>query len=272
MFTPLEISCSLPNQTKFLTGFIDTHCHLDFPDFDSDREDVIDRAKQSQIDFIINVGATISSSQASVELARKYDFIYASVGIHPHDADGVTDKDLIELENLAKKPKVKAIGEVGLDYYRNLSSPKNQKALFEKSILLSKKLNLPLIIHNRDADSDTLSILKNYLPLRVVVHCFSSDENFLKECLSFGFFVSFTANITYKNASKLREVVKLTPVNRMFIETDAPYLTPQIYRGKTRNEPAFVKFVAEEISKIKNESLEKVALVTTNNAKEFFGL
>lgn len=270
MFTSSEIPCSLPEQTKFLTGLIDTHCHLDFPEFDADRASVIARAKSCGVDYIINVGSNIVSSKNSVELAKKYDFIYAAVGIHPHDADSISSNDLIELEDLAKDPKVKAIGEIGLDYYRNLSSQENQKKIFQGIILISKKLNLPLIIHNRASDKDTLEILKKYLPLKCVVHCFSGDEEFLNQCLDLGFFISFTANITYKNASKLREVVKITPLEKIFIETDAPYLVPQVYRGQKKNEPAFVKFVAQEIANIKNEAIEKVVLVTSSNARGFF--
>lgn len=251
--------------------FIDTHCHLDFPQFDKDRDRVIQRAKESGVDYILNIGSSLVSSSNSVELADKFDFIYAAVGVHPHDSDKVSTAYWQKLIDLVSFNKVRAIGEVGLDYYRNLSSHETQKKIFKKAIILAKEKNLPLIIHNRQANNDILEILKENMPLRAVIHCFSGDSKFLNECLDLGFFVSFTANITYKNSSALREVVKITPLKRLFLETDAPYLAPQGLRGKN-NEPAFVKFVAEEIAKIKNETIEKIALVTSNNAKEFFKL
>ncbi|MEW5758535.1 MAG: TatD family hydrolase [Candidatus Omnitrophota bacterium] len=260
--------------------FIDTHCHLDFPDFNFDRDCVIKRAKDAGVDYIINVGATIESSKNSCLLSENYDFIYASVGIHPHDSDNVSSFDLATLKELAKNNKVKAIGEIGLDYYRNLSKPDNQKKIFCDSILIAKELNLPIIVHSRSSASprgeqaadDILNIVKKYLPIPAVIHCFSDDENYLKEYLNLGFFISFTANITYKNAFQLRRLVKIVPLDKIFIETDAPYLTPQIYRGKAKNEPTYVRFVAEEIAKIKNEPLEKIAMITSANAKEFFKL
>jgi TatD DNase family protein len=250
---------------------IDTHCHLDFPAFDPDRDQVIQRAQQAGINYFINIGATLESSQASCALAHKYPGIYASVGVHPHDADTFDSQSEARIRQLAGEKKVVAIGETGLDYYRNLSAKENQKQAFLKQIALAKDLNLPVVVHCRQAEEETLQILKSVLPLQVVVHCFSGDERFLKECLACGFFISYTCNITYKKASILREMINLTPLNRLMLETDAPYLSPEGFRGK-RNEPAQIKLLADEASRIKGVSFNQIADQTTQNAKDFFKL
>ncbi len=250
---------------------VDTHCHLDFPEFDRDRDAVIQRAKDEGIDYIINIGSSLQSSIRGLELSQKYDFIYASVGIHPHDADGYDKKTEITLKGLIKKEKVVAVGETGLDYYKNYSKAENQRLLFVSLVKLAKDFGLPLVIHTRNASDDTLKILKEALPLKAVVHCFSGEENLLKECLSLGFFISFTCNITYKKADNLRELVKAVPLERLLLETDAPYLPPEGLRGK-RNEPAYVKHLAEEVARIKEVGLDEVAAVTTDNAKQFFNI
>ncbi len=201
---------------------IDTHCHLDFPSFAPDRDLVIQRAKEEGIFYFINIGATLESSSAACVLADKYPEVYASVGVHPHDAGTFDCQALVKLRQLASENKVVAIGETGLDYYRNLSSQDNQKQTFLKQIELAKDLNLPLVIHCRQAEKDLLQILKSALPLRAVVHCFFGDERFLKECLDCGFFISYTCNITYKKAQSLREIVKFTPLDKLMLETDAP--------------------------------------------------
>lgn len=264
---------------------IDTHCHLDFPPFEPDCDAVIQRAIQAGITHFINIGSTLESSNASLELAQKYPQIYASVGVHPHDADSFDVQAENKLRELAQKNKVVAIGETGLDYYRNLSSQENQKQAFMKQINLAKDLKLPLVIHSRQAEDEVMQILKAALPLRAVVHCFSGDADFLKNCLECGFFISFTCNITYgfgykeakprlsasKKAQGLRDMVALTPLNRLMLETDAPYLSPEGFRGK-RNEPLQIKLLAEEVSRIKGVSFSEIADRTTQNAKEFFKL
>ena len=256
---------------ELTTKLVDTHCHLDFPEFDLDRDEVIQRAKNQGIAYIINIGSSLRGSKKSLELAKNYDFIYATCGIHPHEADKVDAKTKIELKELAKEDKVVAIGEIGLDYYRNYSKEENQLSLFRSLINLAKDLNLPLVIHNRQAESDTLQILKEAMPIRAVVHCFSGDEKFLEECLDLGFFISFTCNIGYKKAENLRRLAKLLPLTRLLLETDAPYLPPETLRGK-RNEPMYVKHLAREIATIKEISIEEVAKITTENAKTFFKL
>ncbi|MBU4418925.1 MAG: TatD family hydrolase [Candidatus Omnitrophica bacterium] len=271
---------------------IDTHCHLDFSAFDPDRGQVIRRALEAGINYFINIGATLESSAASYELAQKHPEIYATVGLHPHDADTFDSSSADKLRQMASGKKVVAIGETGLDYYRNLSGKENQKQAFLKQIALAKELNLPVVVHCRQAEEETLQILKAALPLQAVVHCFSGDESFLQECLGCGFFISFTCNITYparvsnsrrdpasgnkmvqrdKKASTLRDMVKLTPLDKLMLETDAPYLSPEGFRGK-RNEPLQIKLLAEEVSRIKGVSFEEIADRTTQNAKEFFNL
>jgi len=251
--------------------FIDTHCHLDFPDFNQDRDEVIQCAKEQGIDYIVNIGSSLEGSKKSLELSKQYDFVYATVGLHPHEADRYNKEVQNALGELAKKDKVVAIGEIGLDYYKNYSKVENQKLLFISLVELAKDLGLPLVIHNRQAQGETLKILKKAMPEKAVVHCFSGDENFLKECLDLRFFVSFTCNITYKNAHNLRNLVKATPLDKLLLETDAPFLPPQEFRGK-RNEPRYVRFLAQEIARIKEISMEEVARITTDNAKRFFGL
>lgn len=250
---------------------IDTHCHLDFPDFKDDLGQVIERAEAAGINHFINPGSTLESCRAAVLLAASYPQIYAAVGVHPHDADSFDAAAAAELEQLAAQKKVVAIGETGLDYYCNLSSKESQRQAFLKQIVLAKKLNLPLIIHCRQAEEEALEILKGALPLRAVVHCFSGSGGFLKECLDLGFFISYTCNITYPKAQGLREVLKLTPLDRLMLETDAPYLSPDGFRGK-RNEPAQVKLLAQSVSLILGADLAEVAAQTTQNARNLFKL
>lgn len=252
---------------------IDTHCHLDFKDFDNDRDQVIDRARNAGLGVILNVGSSVDGSKRSVELAKKYDFIYASVGIHPHDVKNAGKEAMKEIADMASYEKVVAIGEVGLDYYRDLSPRDAQRKTFCEFIALAKKLKLPLIIHNRDSHNDMLDILKSEFgpgELKGVMHCFSGDEKFLEECLKLGLFISFTCNITYKNAGNLRSVAGKVPIENTLLETDAPFLAPQSYRGK-RNEPAYLKFLVDELSAIHGLSAVDVMRVTSHNANGLFG-
>lgn len=253
---------------------IDTHCHLDFSEFDVDREAVLVRAKEAGVEYIINVGSSLQNSRAAVSLANKYPSIFASVGIHPHDASDFDPASFDQIKELAKNNKrVIAIGEVGLDFYRNLSPKDIQEESFRQFIRLSKELNLPLIIHSRQAQQETLAILKEerYSALRGVVHCFSGDKDFLSECLSLGLYISFTCNVTYKKADSLREVLKLVPQDRLLLETDAPYLSPEGFRGK-RNEPCQVKLLAEYIAQLKQVSFKDISEITTENTRNLFGV
>lgn len=253
---------------------IDTHCHLDFPDFDRDRDKVIDRAKDAGVGSIVNVGSSIPGTRRSIELARKYDIVYASLGVHPHEASSVTDKVIGDFRRRAREEKVVAIGEVGLDYYRNLSPRDTQLTVFKKFIRLSRELDLPLIIHAREAADDVIKTLREEHAggsCRGVMHCFSGDAPLLKACLDLGLFISFTCSLTFKNAKALRDVAKLVPSERLMIETDAPFLAPQEFRGK-RNEPSYLKYLVDEWSRLANLSKEDVARITTHNANRFFRL
>ena len=251
----------------------DTHCHLDFKDFESDRNEVIKRSKEEGVDLIVNVGSSLQGTKASIEISEENDFIYAAAGIHPHEADSVTEKDLEEFRKFLDRDKVVAIGEIGLDYFKNISSRDNQKKLVKILLKEAKERDLPIVIHNRDAHEDISAILKDIMgnKLRGVMHCFSGDERFLNDCLDMGLYVSFTCNLTFKNAGRLREVAKKAPIERLLLETDAPFLAPQVFRGK-RNEPNYVKYLAEEIARIKGLNLEEVARITTDNAKKLFSL
>lgn len=250
---------------------IDTHCHLDFKDFDQDRDAVLDRAREKGVVRIINVASSLEGCRRAVELSKKHEAVFATVGVHPHDAQTVTERTFDELKALAAAEKIVAIGEVGLDYYRNLSPKDMQIEVFRKFIRLSQESGLPLIIHSRQADDDTLSILKEYAALKGVIHCFSGTRQFLDECLSMDFYVSFTCNLTFKNAGNLRELAKTVPIEKVLLETDAPYLAPEGRRGK-RNEPSYLTYLVDEWSRITNLTKGDIERITTHNANKLFKL
>jgi TatD DNase family protein len=263
---------------------VDTHCHLDFADFDADRDDVIKRASDAGVKYMINIASSMEGSRKSIELAGKHDPIYASVGVHPHDAKEVKSGTFAELKGLVQNKKVVAIGEVGLDYYRNLSPRSVQQDVFRKFLSLAKETDLPLIIHCRDAEeaedgsssarANLLRILKEEMspPVKGVIHCFPADKEFLKDVLDLGLYVSFTCNITFKNASALRQMVKdLVPIDNLLLETDAPFLAPEAFRGK-RNEPSYLTYLVEELAGLKGVTAEDMARVTSWNSKKLFGV
>lgn len=246
----------------------DTHAHFNDNRFKHDRDEAINKAHEDGVSYILNVSYNIPSLDQSVSLSRKYNFIYAAVGIHPHYSKDMDGELLIKLRNLTQNKKVVAIGEIGLDYYRNLSPVDIQKDCFIKQIGLAKELNLPIIVHIRDANDDALDILKaeNAKDVGGIIHSFSGDVKMAKEVLDNNFYISVGGPVTYRNARNLTDVVKYVPDDRLLIETDCPYLTPEPFRGK-RNDSSFVRLVAEKIAEIKGESFEKVAEVTTTNAK-----
>lgn len=251
----------------------DTHAHIDDEKFDQDREEIIEKIKKSGVSLVMNVGADIKSSKRSVELCEKYDFFYAAVGVHPHDTDNMTESDIETLKNLAKHKKVCAIGEIGLDYYYDLSDRNNQKKWFEAQMHLAREIKKPVIIHDRDAHKDTMDILKKCGVEETggVLHCFSGSVEMAKEALKLGMYISIAGPVTFKNASKLLDVVKQVPIDRLFIETDSPYLAPVPVRGK-RNDSSNVRYVAEKIAEIKGMSLEDVSRITKENACGFFNI
>ena len=250
---------------------IDTHCHLDFPEYDADRAEVIERSIEQGVSRIINVGSSLKGSLDSVALAEKYDCVFAAVGIHPHEAQNFNTQAEGAIRQLAKRKKVVAIDEIGLDFYRNLSKPEDQRLMFERLLVLAKEVFLPVVIHSREAETEVLKYLKAAMPIRALVHCFSGDESFMRSCLDMGFYISFTCNITYKKAQDLRDLVKVMPIDRLLLETDAPDLSPEGFRGR-RNEPAHVKLLAAEVARIRDCGVEEIEDSTTDNAVKFFNL
>lgn len=252
---------------------IDSHAHLDDKRFDLDRDMIIKNLKSNGIDYIINVGADLKSSKSTVDLAKKYENIYGVVGIHPHSATELNDKAIETLTTFAKEEKIVAIGEIGLDFYYDHSPRDVQRSAFKIQIELAKKLDLPIVIHSRDADQETFDTLKDAQDgnLRVLLHCYSGSVELASEYLKLGFYLSLGGPVTFKNARVPKEVARMVPLDRLLIETDSPYLTPEPYRGK-RNEPMFVRYVAEQIAKIREISYEEIAKTTSRNAKQFFNI
>lgn len=251
--------------------FIDTHLHLDDARYEADRREVISRAREAGVTVMINVGTALEGCRKSLQLAESYNFIYAAIGIHPHYVEGVDSKALNDLRKFGKEEKVVAIGEIGLDYYRDISPRDQQKKIFRKLLRLAKDLGFPVMIHCRDAAAAVLEILTDEKIGEVggVMHCFSGDSDLANRVLDLGLHLSFAGQITYPNAENLRQVLKDVPLERLLLETDAPYLAPQIERGK-RNEPAFIRYTAEEIARVKEVKLEELAEATTKNAKSLF--
>lgn len=246
---------------------VDTHCHLDNEKFDEDRLEVIERIKEN-LEFCVNIGYDLVSSKKSLELAKEYDFIYAVIGVHPIDIAEYSEEVEKELEILGKNPKVVAIGEIGLDYHW-MTEPKDvQQERFKRQLELAERLNKPVVIHTRDAMEDTVNILKEYPNITGVIHCYPGSLETAKQLVD-RFYLGIGGTLTFKNSKKAVEVVKDIPLDRIVIETDCPYLTPEPFRGK-RNEPIYVEYVAKKIAEIKEISVEDVTKVTTENAKKLY--
>lgn len=253
---------------------IDSHAHLDDKKYDLDRKYLIENLKENKVELVINIGADLQSSKNSVNLAKEYENIYAAVGIHPHSAKDVTNETLEELKALSKEEKVIAIGEIGLDYHYDYSPRDIQKEQFIAQIKLAKQVNLPVVIHSREATKDTLDIIREETgdgKLSGVIHAFSGSPEIAREYIKLGFLISVGGTLTFKNARVVKEVVEAIPLEHMIIETDSPYLTPVPYRGK-RNEPMFVRYVADEIARIKDINVEEVISVTNENTKRVFDI
>ena len=251
---------------------IDTHAHLDFPDYKDDIDEVIERAGEVGVEYMINVGTTVASSNKSIELAKQYEQIYASIGIHPNEASKVSGEEWSRLEALAGGDKVVAIGETGLDYYRDRSKREDQKRLFHQHIELAQRHNLPVIIHNREASSDCLDIVHEYSgKIKGVVHCFAGIVEDAEEFLKLGFHVSFAGPMTFPKADNLREALKAVPVERLLLETDCPFLAPQPKRGK-RNEPSYLQYTIPVLAELYKLSVEDIKRITTLSAKNLFGI
>ncbi|GAB7387230.1 TatD family hydrolase [Bacillaceae bacterium] len=250
---------------------IDTHAHLNDPRFDADREAVIARARENGVVRIVNIGYNRETIPTCLELAERYDFIYAVVGWHPHDAKDMTEEDLAWLEELSRHEKVVALGEMGLDYHWDHSPRDVQQEVFRRQIRLARKAGLPIVIHGREAHEDIVKILREEKAEEVggVMHCFSGSWEMAQQCLQMNFYLSLGGPVTFKNAKRPQEIAAKVPLDRLLIETDCPYLAPEPYRGK-RNEPGYVRYVAEKIAELRGITVEELGKVSSENACRLF--
>jgi TatD DNase family protein len=256
-----------------MVELIDSHAHLDFDKFNKDRDEVIERAKNNGIVNIINVGSNLASSHRSLQLSQKYEMIYAVVGIHPHEAKHL-DKDALKvLKDLSKADKVIGIGEIGLDFHYDNSPRDVQRDAFRKQLRLAKEVNLPVVVHSRDADDDTIKILKEEKMNNhnVLLHSYTGGKELAEKALEMGFYFGAGGIVTFNSASELKKIIQKTPLTRILLETDSPYLAPEPHRGK-RNEPFYVKEVAKFVASLKNTNLESVAEITKENTERFFNI
>ena len=253
--------------------FIDTHSHLFYKNFNDDLDEVVIRAKESGVDNIIVPATDLQTAEQTIRICEKYDIVYGAVGIHPHDSKDWNNNLLAKIQDLAQHKKIIAIGEIGLDYYYDFSPPEKQIQAFKEQIQLAIELNLPIIVHNRDSDKDMMDIISQYCGkgLKAQFHCFNSSISDAFEFIKMNHFISFTGNITFKNRGDVRSVLEKIGLDNLLLETDSPFMTPVPFRGK-RNEPAYVKYVAEKIAEIHKVSVEEVANITSYNAFRLFGI
>lgn len=249
---------------------IDTHAHYDAEEFDADRDELLTRLFAESVDSIITMGCSLKSSAAALKLAEKYERMYAAVGIHPEDCENLPDDYISQIKTLAANKKVRAIGEIGLDYHYDGFSREKQIVCFKEQLKLAQELDFPVVIHSRDATKDTLDILAEYRP-RGVVHCFSGSAETAREILRIGLMISFTGVLTFKNAKKAVEACEVIPLDRIMLETDCPYMSPVPHRGE-RCDSSMVRFTAEKLAQIKGISTDEAILACNRNAIEFFGL
>jgi TatD DNase family protein len=256
---------------------LDSHTHIDMREFDVDREGVLQRAREAGVAAVIDIGIDVASSEAAIALTEKHDDVFATVGIHPHDASKVTDAAIARLEELARHPKVVAVGETGLDFYRNRSSKASQIEVFKRHLELASRSGLPVVIHSRNANDEVFDILSEWVAGRKsarrpvgVLHCFGGDAELGRKYIDMGFLIAFDGPVTYPRSSAAN-VAKDIPLDKMLIETDCPFLTPQAHRGK-RNEPSYVSYVASKIAEVKGVTVETVAEMTSANAIRLFRL
>ncbi len=251
----------------------DSHAHYDDDKFNQDKQDVIEKVRQSGVAYIVNAASNIPSSIDSIALAQEYEFIYAAVGVHPQDVEGMNDNVISMLADFAQSPKVVAIGEIGLDYHYDDVPKPIQKHWFARQISLARELKLPVIIHDRESHEDILKIVKNEKASEVggVFHCFSGSVEMAREVLDNNFYISVGGVVTFKNAKKIVDVIRIVPSDRLLIETDSPYLAPEPFRG-TRNDSSYIRYTAMKIAEIREDSFENIARVTCENAKRLFGI
>ena len=249
----------------------DTHAHYDDPRFDGIRDDLLATMPGKGVKYITNIGTDLATSRATLELTRKYPFVYGAAGFHPHEAKSMTDEALDEIVSMLGDGKIRAMGEIGLDYYYDLSERDVQRAAFARQLEIAKELDVPVVIHEREACADMLEILSASGVRRGVVHCFGGSRETAKILLDMGFYISFTGVITFKNARKAYEVVPYIPSDRIMAETDCPYLTPVPFRGET-NHSGYLKYTVEKIAEMRGISFEEAAAMTFGNALAFYGI
>ncbi len=252
------------------SNIFDTHAHYDDSRFDEDRNELLSCLNEKGVSHVVNCGCDLKSSLSTVKLSEKYDFIYAAIGVHAHEAEEATESDLAEIENLYEKNKVVAVGEIGLDYHYDFSPRERQLEVFKRQLILANKLNLPVIVHDREAHEDTMNLLKKYKP-KGVVHCFSGSAEMAKEIVKLGMYIGIGGAVTFKNAKKPVEVVEYLPLDRLLLETDAPYMTPVPFRGQ-RCDSAHIAYTAEKIAEIKGIDVQKLIDICNENAKRLFNV
>jgi TatD DNase family protein len=251
---------------------IDSHCHLDFPDFAQELDAVIERARAAGVERMITIGTRVEKAARLVEIAERYESVFFTVGTHPHEAAGEAVADFTAMRRLAKHPKCVGIGEAGLDYHYNYALPEVAQRVFRGQIALARELGLPIVIHTREAEDDTAAILKDEIgqgPFKAVLHCFTSSRALAETALELGFSISFSGVVTFRNSGELRAIARDTPLDRILVETDAPYLAPVPHRGK-RNEPAFVAATARVVAEAKGIAPETLAAATRANTLQLF--
>jgi TatD DNase family protein len=249
----------------------DTHAHTLDESFDEDRENLLKELPENGMVGMIEIGCDVDWSKKAADLALEHSFIHAAAGVHPHEASGAAEGFTGELKKILEKPKVVAIGEIGLDYHYDLSPRDVQRAVFEAQLGLAKETGKPVIIHMRKASEDTMALLKKYKGLRGVMHCYSGSLETAKEALKLGFYISFSGSVTFKNAVNLQPVAEYVPLDRILAETDCPYLTPEPFRGR-RNDPSKVRYVLEKLAQLKKISYDEICAVNIRNARELFGI
>lgn len=253
-------------------NIFDAHAHYDDEQFDLDRENLIKELRNNGIIGVLNCGSSIQGSRSSVDLANKYDIFYAAVGVHPEFSDKFSENIANEIIDLAKNFKVKAIGEIGLDYYCKENPPRDiQRRVFIRQMEIADELNLPVIIHDREAHGDTLEIIKKFKNVKGEIHCFSGSVEFAKECLKLGYYIGFTGVVTFKNAKKIVKVAKQIPLDRILVETDCPYMAPVPFRGR-RNRSEYIEFIIKKIAEIRNMDSEKLSVMAISNIKNLLNI
>ncbi|MBU5592132.1 TatD family hydrolase [Clostridium sp. MSJ-4] len=253
-------------------NIFDSHAHYDDESFNEDLDDVIKTIMDNGVIRVLNCGSSLEGAKKSLELSQTYEIFYTALGIHPENANEWNEEVADWIRANKDNSKVKAIGEIGLDYYWEQNPPKEvQKQVFRAQMKLAKELNLPVVIHDRDAHKDTLDIIKEFPEVKGVLHCFSGSVEFAKECLREGYYIGFTGVVTFKNAKKILEVAKEVPLNRILVETDCPYMAPVPYRGK-RNQSDYIEHIIDKIAEIKGSTAEEISNITIENTKSLFNV